>query len=154
MTHILEYKELTQRTARSFLRKFPEHQAFVYAVESVVATTFPQTTVSVFEARRFIENICDERSVDTPIVQSVSAIGGASFVACASHKHYTISLKGKQTKLTLCHELAHLLCDSDVGHEEPWRSLFVDITRQHIGVEQGAFLHSLYTRLDLPTQWN
>ena len=109
--------------------------------------------MSLDEARSFVHDLCMEIEVDVPevIVKKI----GKGFAACASHEAYTIVLGTKSTTtLTLCHELAHLLCDQGEGHHEDWRTTFVRLVRSSISVETAALLHTLYNRCDLPTGWH
>lgn len=151
MSHVSEYVDSVQSTARCF-KRMPQHQALVYAVESVVQRVLPSATVDLDGARDFIDAICADLDINTPTVV-VQALRG--FSACASHEKQTIVLSTKSTTtMVLCHELAHLMCGSDEGHHDEWRSTFIRLARRFISVEHGALLHTLYNRCDLPCAWS
>lgn len=151
MSHVSEYVASVKSTARCFQR-MPEYQALVYAVEAVVQQVLPSATVDLDGARDFIDSICADLDIDTPGV-TVQALRG--FSACASHERNSIILSKKlTTTMVLCHELAHLICGSDEGHHDEWRSTFVRLARRFISVEHGALLHTLYNRCDLSCAWS
>lgn len=150
--HISEYLTEARVRASAYCRQVPEHQALVYAVEDIVAKTYPMPCIDIHTARRVVEAVCLAEDVNVPTVHSVRHIGN-NFLACASQEKYFIALQGKQTRLTLLHELAHCL-SAERGHGEEWRSTFVHLVRNHIGVEQAGFLASLYRQVNLPTKWD
>lgn len=152
MSHVTEYLSLVQKMLPKYIN-MPLHQAGAYAIESVVHAVLPPAVMASDNAQSFIDDICDDLEIDAPSVIVEKISGG--FVACASQKHYAIILSTKSTDaLTLCHELAHLLCPKDEGHNEEWRTTFVRLARRYVSVEHGALLHTLYNRCDLPTAWS
>lgn len=150
MSHILEYVEQVQGLAPRFT-KCPEHQRLAYAIETVVEGALPPSTVSLEEARAFIERVCLDEGHDVPEIVHHAM---RAFTACAKHDAYTIVLGERSTNvLTLCHELAHLIEGKGVGHDGPWRDQFVHLARRHVSLEHGALLHNLYQRCGLRTAW-
>lgn len=151
MSHITEYQDKVRRYVPLF-KSMPVHQATVYAIETVVESALPLSEIGLDSARRFIEEVSMEVDIDMPEVVRKSV---RSFEACASHNAYTIVLsRSTCTTLTLCHELAHLMCGAGEGHHEQWRSTFVRLARRFISVEHGALLHNLYNKHDLPCEWS
>lgn len=152
MSHVSEYVASVQGRVSAY-KRMPLHQATVYAVESVVHAVTPPAVIGSSGAQAFIDDLCDDMEIDSPEVIVNEIKGG--FVACASKDHYAIILSTNNTDvLTLCHELAHLLCPKGEGHNEEWRTTFVRLARRYVSVEHGALLHTLYNRCDLPTAWS
>lgn len=150
MTHIIDYVDNAKAGAKAY-KGMPEHQALVYSAEALVEQAFPANRLSLDEARAFIESVCDLEDIDVPSVVRPEYLN-KRFSACASKKDYFIAVNGRVTTLTLCHELAH--CLTDDGHGEEWRTKFIHLARTHVSVEHGALLYALYTRLNLPAEWN
>lgn len=151
MNHIIEYVEDARARAQALSHRMPIHQALVYAVEHIVERALPLHRYGIAESRRFIEQVCEVEDIETPAVLVAEYISN-NCQATANATEYRIALKGKQTHLTLLHELAHLIAKG-AGHTEPWRTVFVRLVRTHISVEHAGLLHSLYARLDLASDW-
>jgi hypothetical protein len=153
MSHVSEYLTEVQGVAKRFRSPMPEHQRLVYAVESVVKSVLPSRVVTADDAQTFIDGVCADLDLVAPevIVKRV----GRGFLACASHEHHAIIVSTPSIDLlTLCHELAHLICMTGEGHHDEWRTTFVGLARRFVSVEHGALLHTLYNRCDLPTAWS
>lgn len=119
-------------------------QSVVYAIERLVEREVPTRRLSFDEACALIEDIALEEDVEVPTVERIRSTQWAG-VAC--HKRNVIGLQSSVTALVVVHEFAHIV--AGFGHDDLWRSKFVDLTRQHVSVQHASLLHHLYNRAGL-----
>lgn len=125
--------------------KCSTEQALCYAVEHVVGTVLPVQRLTFTEAVDIIEDIALDHDVDVPHVERLRA--DARFDGVASHSTNTIGLKGTTDRLTVCHEVAHIL--AGFGHDDLWRDAYVALVRRYVSVQHASLLHTLYLRSGL-----
>lgn len=142
---IHDYLDRVQRVTRAFPTCSTE-QALCYAVESVVASVLPVQRLTFAEAVDLVEDIALDEDIDVPHVERLRA--NASSEGVASHTKHAIGLKAQTDRLTVCHEMAHIL--AGFGHDDLWRDAYVALVRRYVSVQHASLLHTLYLRSGLP----
>lgn len=134
-----------QGGARRMPSKCSPEQSLVYAVEHVVEREMPTRVLTFDEARALIEEIAFDEDVDPPTVERIRS---NTFDGVASNRLNVIGIKSTTNALIVCHEFAHIV--AGFGHDDLWRSKFVDLVRRYISVQHASLLHTLYLRSSLP----
>ena len=149
--NIHEYVERVRESVARRSPRMPEHQAVVYAVEHIVEDVMPSQIIATRDAQAWLDAVCDAHCWSTPTVERIRS---TKWAGVASRSQNAIGISGTTTTaLTLCHELAHIVCGED-GHNDCWRHAFVNIVREHVSVQHASLLHTLYNRLNLESgQW-
>lgn len=131
-------------------RKCSTEQATCYAVEYVVGMVLPVQRLTFDEAVDLIEGIALDEDIDVPHVERLRA--NATCDGVASHAKHAIGLKAQTDRLTVCHEMAHIL--AGFGHDDLWRDAYVALVRRYVSVQHASLLHTLYLRSGLPvSRW-
>lgn len=133
----------------AFGTKCTMEQALCYSVEHVASAILPSQVLSFDQATNLIDEIASDVDIDPPTVLRLRS--DSRWAGTASHEAHCISLKGTTTRLTVCHEMAHIL--AGFGHDEWWRTKFVALVRRYVSVQHASLLHSLYNRSGLLTEW-
>lgn len=132
-----------------FSAKCSTDQALAYSVEHVTSAILPTQVLSFSQAQILIDEIASDANINTPTVLRLRS--DSRWAGTASHEAHCIHLKGTTTRLTVCHEVAHIL--AGFGHDEWWRTKFVALVRKYISVDHASLLHTLYNRSGLLTEW-
>jgi hypothetical protein len=119
-------------------------QSLVYAIEHLVERELPTRRLTFDEACSLIEDLAIDEDIDAPTVERIRSTKWAG-VAC--HKRNVIGLQSTSTVLTVVHEFAHIV--AGFGHDDLWRSKFVELVRRWVSVDHASLLHTLYVRTGL-----
>jgi hypothetical protein len=120
----------------------PGEAARTYEVETAFETAMSTRTLTLSEARAWLEELCRAEDIDTPDL----------YVANLRHKFEGAALPDEwcllvadvaPTQHTLLHELAHLSC-ANRGHGREFRTQLVRYLRRWVSIDHAADLHARF----------
>lgn len=118
-----------------------------YDAETAFEEAMPTRTLTLSEARAWIEELCSAEDIDTPDLHVAHLRPG--FHAAALPEEWCVLVADvAPTQHTLLHELAHLSC-ANRGHGREFRTQLVRYMRRYVSIEHAAELHRRFTAADL-----
>lgn len=125
----------------------PGEAARTYEVETAFETAMSTRTLTLSEARIWLEELCRIEDLDTPdlhVAKLRPTFGGAAL----PDEWCLLVADVAPTQHTLLHELAHLSC-ANRGHGREFRTQLVRYMRRHVSLEHAAELHRRFVAADL-----
>lgn len=125
----------------------PGEAARTYEVEVAFESAMPTRSLTLAEARTWLEGLCRAEDLDTPGLHRARL--RSSIDAAAVHDNWCILVSDvAPTQHTLLHELAHLSC-ANRNHGREFRTEMVRFLRRYVSIEHAADLHARFVAADL-----
>ncbi|MBU3704001.1 MAG: hypothetical protein FGM42_06465 [Ilumatobacteraceae bacterium] len=125
----------------------PGEAARTYEVEAAFESAMPTRSLTMAEARSWLEELCRAEDIDTPGLHRARL--RPSIDAAAVHDEWCILVADvAPTQHTLLHELAHLSC-ANRNHGREFRTELVRFLRRYVSLEHAANLHTRFVSADL-----
>ena len=122
--------------------------ALTYEVEAAFEDAMPTRSLTIAEAREWLEGVCRAEDLDTPDLHVARL--HPTFEAAAIHDDWCLLVADvAPTQHTLLHELAHLSC-ANRGHGREFRTQLVRFLRRWVSVDHAADLHRRFVAAGLP----
>jgi len=122
--------------------------ALTYEVEAAFEDAMPTRSLTIAEARAWLEDVCRAEDLDTPDLHVARL--RPTFEAAAIHDEWCLLVADvAPTQHTLLHELAHLSC-ANRGHGREFRTQLVRFLRRWVSVDHAADLHRRFVAAGLP----
>lgn len=125
----------------------PDEPGRTYDVEAAFEEAMPTRTLTVAEAREWLEELCRAEDLDTPEL-FVAPLRPAFQAAALPDEWCLLVADVAPTQHTLLHELAHLSC-ANRGHGREFRTQLVRYMRRYVSVEHAAELHRRFSAAGL-----
>lgn len=121
--------------------------ALTYEVEAAFEDAMPTRSLTIAEAREWLEGVCRAEDLDTPDLHVARL--RPTFEAAAIHDEWCLLVADvAPTQHTLLHELAHLSC-ANRGHGREFRTQLVRFLRRWVSVDHAADLHRRFVAAGL-----
>ncbi len=121
--------------------------ALTYEVEAAFEDAMPTRSLTIAEAREWLEGVCRAEDLDTPDLHVARL--RPMFEAAAIHDEWCLLVADvAPTQHTLLHELAHLSC-ANRGHGREFRTQLVRFLRRWVSLDHAADLHRRFVAAGL-----
>jgi hypothetical protein len=117
----------------------PDEIALTYEVEAAFETEMPTRTLTLAEARDWLEELCRAEDLDTPLLEA-ARLPRATHALAIPDEWCVLVADVAPTQHTLLHELAHLSC-ANRGHGREFRTELVRFMRRHVSLDHAVELH-------------
>lgn len=151
MTDLDEFADRIREIANGFAGLPSSQITLLYSAEILTEQVLPSRMLTSPQAKLWLQEVCSVEDIDPPSLEWRRPAQGLLGAACPD-RHTIALFDSEVSQLTLLHELAHLLSPQD-GHGVEFCSRLVALCRQHISVEHGSLLHTLFGICHQPARW-